>query len=44
MQTMADLLAIRGVATFRYQFPYVEKGKKKAGLPGDATRHDLVCS
>jgi len=29
MQTMADLLAIRGVATFRYQFPYVEKGKKR---------------
>ena len=26
---MADLLAIRGVATFRYQFPYVEKGKKR---------------
>ena len=29
MQTMADRLAVRGVATFRYQFPFMEKGSRR---------------
>lgn len=42
MQTMADLLAIRGVATFRYQFPYMQKGKKRPD--SRATLLDTICS
>ena len=33
MQNIADALAERGVATLRYQFPYMEKGSKRPDSP-----------
>ena len=37
MQAMADRLATRGLATFRYQFPYMEKGGRRPDPPGVLT-------
>jgi uncharacterized protein len=34
MQSMADALAARGIATLRYQFPYMERGSKRPDAPG----------
>ena len=42
MQTMADRLAIRGVATFRYQFPFMEKGSRRPD--SRATLLETICS
>jgi uncharacterized protein len=36
MQTVASGLAERGVATLRYQFPYMEKGSKRVDTPAAA--------
>jgi len=36
IETMATGLAERGVATLRYQFPYMEKGSKRPDPPGVA--------
>jgi predicted alpha/beta-hydrolase family hydrolase len=33
MQRMADALALRGVATLRYQFPYMEQGSRRPDAP-----------
>lgn len=33
MQAVADGLAARGIATLRYQFPYMERGSKRTDLP-----------
>lgn len=33
LETMADRLEERGVATFRYQFPYIEQGKRRPDPP-----------
>jgi uncharacterized protein len=33
MQAMADALAIHGIATLRYQFPYMEQGSKRPDTP-----------
>ena len=33
MQAMADVLAIHGIATLRYQFPYMEQGSKRPDAP-----------
>jgi predicted alpha/beta-hydrolase family hydrolase len=33
MQAMADALAIHGIATLRYQFPYMEQGSKRPDAP-----------
>jgi predicted alpha/beta-hydrolase family hydrolase len=33
MEAMARELALRGIATFRYQFPYMEKGSKRPDSP-----------
>jgi hypothetical protein len=33
MQSMADALADRGMATVRYQFPYMEQGSKRPDAP-----------
>ena len=33
MQNIADALAARGIATLRYQFPYMEKGSKRPDSP-----------
>jgi len=33
MARIAESLAARGVATFRYQFPYMEQGKKRPDAP-----------
>ena len=33
MQAMADALAIQGIATLRYQFPYMEQGSKRPDAP-----------
>ena len=33
METMADLLAARAMATFRYQFPYLERGGRRPDSP-----------
>jgi predicted alpha/beta-hydrolase family hydrolase len=33
MQSIADALATRGIATLRYQFPYMEKGAKRPDSP-----------
>lgn len=33
MAAMAHELALRGIATFRYQFPYMEKGSKRPDSP-----------
>jgi predicted alpha/beta-hydrolase family hydrolase len=33
MQSVADALAARGIATLRYQFPYMEKGSKRPDPP-----------
>lgn len=37
METLADALAERGVATLRYQFPYMEAGGKRPDRPAVAT-------
>src|ERR1700761_5070029 len=34
MTEVASGLAARGVATLRYQFPYMEKGSKRPDAPG----------
>src|SRR6195952_847263 len=36
METVAQGLSERGVATLRYQFPYMEKGRKRPDLPAVA--------
>src|ERR1700761_8161926 len=36
MAAVASGLAARGVATLRYQFPYMEKGRKRPGPPAIA--------
>jgi predicted alpha/beta-hydrolase family hydrolase len=36
LEGVARSLAGRGVATFRYQFPYMERGKKRPDSPGVA--------
>ncbi|MBR1226968.1 MULTISPECIES: alpha/beta family hydrolase [unclassified Bradyrhizobium] len=36
METIATGLADRGIATLRYQFPYMEKGSKRPDAPGVA--------
>ena len=36
METVATGLAERGIATLRYQFPYMEKGSKRPGAPAVA--------
>jgi predicted alpha/beta-hydrolase family hydrolase len=36
MTGVADGLAVRGIATLRYQFPYMEKGGKRPDPPGIA--------
>jgi len=33
MQAVADGLAVRGIATLRYQFPYMERGSKRTDPP-----------
>ncbi|HET6349802.1 MAG TPA: alpha/beta family hydrolase, partial [Candidatus Krumholzibacteria bacterium] len=33
MQSIADLLAVAGVATLRFQFPYTEAGKHRPDPP-----------
>src|SRR5438874_5722967 len=33
MQSMADALAGHGIATLRYQFPYMEQGSKRPDAP-----------
>ncbi len=38
MQTVADGLAKRRIGTFRYQFPYVERGSKRPDAPAVAHR------
>src|SRR5262249_9404489 len=38
MATMASGLADRGIATLRYQFPYVERGSKRPDSPAVAQR------
>lgn len=40
MTAMADLLAKRGVSTFRFQFPYMEAGSKRPDRP--ATAHAAI--
>ncbi len=42
MQATADLLAAHGIATFRYQFPYIEKGKRSPD--SRATLIETICS
>ena len=37
METISDRLAARGVATFRYQFPYMQKGGKRPDRPAVLT-------
>ena len=34
MQRLAEVLAGRGIATLRYQFPYVERGERRPDPPG----------
>jgi uncharacterized protein len=36
METVATGLAVRGIATLRYQFPYMEKGSKRVDTPAVA--------
>jgi predicted alpha/beta-hydrolase family hydrolase len=36
LESMAGVLASRGVATLRYQFPYMEAGRKRPDLPAVA--------
>ena len=36
METVAAGLAARGIATLRYQFPYMEKGSKRPDAPAVA--------
>lgn len=36
MESYAHALADRGIATFRYNFPYIEEGKKRPDPPGIA--------
>jgi len=40
MGAVADGLAVRGIATLRYQFPYMEKGSKRPDPP--AVAHTTV--
>jgi len=40
MGTVAQGLAVRGIATVRYQFPYMERGSKRTDTP--ATAHKAV--
>jgi len=40
MGTVAQGLAVRGIATVRYQFPYMERGSKRTDAP--ATAHKAV--
>ena len=42
MQATADLLAAGGIATFRYQFPFIEKGKRSPD--SRATLMETICS
>ena len=42
METVAAGLAERGIATLRYQFPYMEKGSKRPDPP--AVAHAAVCA
>ena len=44
MAAVADGLAERGIATMRYQFPYMEKGSKRPDAPelAQATVHAAV--
>ena len=37
LAAVADRLAVRGIATFRYQFPYMEAKKGRPDLPAVAT-------
>ena len=37
MERVAEALAGKGIATFRYQFPYMEQGKKRPDRPAVAT-------
>ncbi len=37
MEAVADELATRGIATLRYQFPYMERGRKSPDAPQVAT-------
>ena len=37
METISDRLATHGVATFRYQFPYMQKGNKRPDRPAVLT-------
>jgi predicted alpha/beta-hydrolase family hydrolase len=37
METISDLLAKQGIATFRYQFPYTEAGRKRPDPAGILT-------
>ena len=37
MERVAEALAGKGIATFRYQFPYMEQGRKRPDPPGAAT-------
>lgn len=36
MAAVADGLAALGIATLRYQFPYMERGSRRPGSPGEA--------
>jgi hypothetical protein len=36
MEAMADLLAARGIATWRYEFPYMAAGKRRPDAPAVA--------
>src|SRR5712675_1193810 len=36
MKALADGLAARGIATLRYQFPYMERGSRRPDPPGIA--------
>jgi uncharacterized protein len=40
MATFADALATRGIATLRYQFPYMQRGSRRPDIP--ATCHATV--
>ena len=42
MQATADLLAAGGIATFRYQFPFIEKGNRSPD--SRATLNETICS
>lgn len=37
MRQLSDRLATRGIATFRYQFPYLEAGRRRPDPPGVLT-------